>query len=154
MREAAAERLLERVARDPVVPQRLDEALAGLDLTLLRGEELEDAYLHGVVVELHLVDDPPGERQHLVAVEEGAGAGREKPLRGRPDAGSYRHGELVIDIQAPPELGVRRSLACLAHVEEGNGQREARAHAPGAPFALGGDARLEAGQPPPHLPGP
>src|ERR671922_2470392 len=67
-RYATAQELLKLSAGQPVVEEGVDVGDGGLDLLLPSPEEINDADLHGVVLQLGLVDDALPERQQDVSI--------------------------------------------------------------------------------------
>ena len=67
-RQAAAQELPKCGAGEPVIAQRFDIRHGGPNLLLSCPQELKDAQLHGVILQLGLTDDALKQRQENVLV--------------------------------------------------------------------------------------
>src|SRR3954453_3030499 len=97
-RKTTADRAAERCAGDPVVAEGFDVRAASVNLSLLRSEQLKDAYLHRVVLKLGMLDDPmPQGQDDAVVVVRSFTCGQQGG-RGAPDLGADLHRVRVVPL--------------------------------------------------------
>src|SRR5262245_25816240 len=133
-RQVAADCALQLRPREPVVRERLDVRASGFDLVALRLEKLEDADLHGVVLELGLLDDLLPKRKHHALVVLDALTRRDHPRSGAADLRADLDRERRELALALAQLGPRLRDGRLALVED---RRRELDGGSGLPLAFG-----------------
>src|SRR4029434_7517181 len=129
-RQATAEQQPEVGAGQPVVAQRFDIRDGGPYLLFSSPYEINDAALHGVILQLGLVDDAFAQWQQDIAIVQRTVLCPLRPLAHRTDRGANAHAERVVFLLSPAQFRPRPPDARLPLIEQRNGEPDRGAGIP------------------------
>src|SRR5918999_4675830 len=123
-RQAAAQELRQIGAGEPVIAQRFDIRHGDPNLLLPDPQELKDAQLHGVILQLGLTHDALEPRQENVSGIARTVLSPLHPLRNRPDRGANSNAQRVVFLLGAAQLCPCKAGATLPLIKERNRKLE------------------------------